>query len=104
MPSVELSITDGGSPYRRGVPQDVSVSTKPRGGNAAGAIGTVSAFVLLLYCCFGIARITISIWLAHFSGDGFPYWSTDGRSRRLGEIQQGSSRVGDSEGVLPFGR
>lgn len=63
MPSVELSITCSGSSYRRGVPLDVCVSTKPRGGSAAGAIGTVSAFVFP-YCCFGIPRITISIvWL-----------------------------------------
>jgi hypothetical protein len=43
-------------------------------------------------------------FLAHFSNIGFSYWPTNRHSRRFGQGQQGSDRVGDSEGRLQVGR
>jgi hypothetical protein len=43
-------------------------------------------------------------FLAHFSNIGFSYWPTNRHSRRFRQGQQGSDRVGDSEGRLQVGR
>lgn len=76
-----------------GVPQDVVRSGKPRGGNAVGAIGMVSAFLFHI----GIRKLgkrDQQAWPIFLASVGFSYWETNGQQCRLGEKQQGCSSSG----------
>lgn len=77
----------------KGAPQDVVRSRKPRGGNAAGAIGTVSAFLFHI-TIRKLGKRDQQAWPNFFTSVGFSYWETNGQQCRLGENQQGSSLSG----------
>lgn len=57
-------------------------STKPRGRSAAGAIGTVSAFVFAILLLRNFMEYDQQYYLAQFSGVGSLHWFTNGNSGR----------------------